>query len=59
LMPDVGYDIANQIYRFLCRHLLHWIETQAILKSHGETIRSLQNLLNRLQVGRLTICVEM
>ena len=53
LMSDVGDDIANQIHRFLCRHLLHWIEAQAILKSHGKTIQSLQNLLDRLKVGSL------
>ena len=59
LMSDIGNGIANQIYRFLGRHLLHWIEAQAILMSHGDTIRSLQNLLNRLKVDRLTLCVEM
>jgi NACHT domain len=42
--------IGERIYEFLREHLLHWIEAMAILKSHGNTIRSLQYLLSWLQV---------
>jgi hypothetical protein len=34
----------------LGRHLLHWMEVLAVLKSHGNTIRLLQNLLDWLRV---------
>ena len=43
-------DIGDLIYGFLGRHLLHWMEALAVLKSHGNTIRSLQNLLDWLRV---------
>jgi hypothetical protein len=50
LVSDVTDDIANQIYAFLVKHLLHWMEALAILKSHDHTIRSIRNLMKWLQV---------
>lgn len=49
-ISQISDDIGDQIYKFLDEHLLHWIEALAILKCHDETIRSLQNLLNWVQV---------
>jgi NACHT domain len=50
LEVTVTSDIGGQIYRFLCKHLLHWMEAMVILNNHDTTIRSLQNLLLWLQV---------
>ena len=50
LISDATGNIGDQIYAFLCRHLLHWIEALAILKRHDITIRSLQSLLKWLSV---------
>ena len=50
LVSDVTDDIVNQIYDFLVKHLLHWMEALAILKSHDHTIRSIRNLMKWLQV---------
>jgi NACHT domain len=50
LITDAADDIGDLIYGFLCRHLLHWMEVLALLKHHGNTIRSLRNLLDWLQV---------
>ena len=50
LVSDVTDDIVNQIYEFLVKHLLHWMEAMAILNSHDDTIRSLNNLLEWLRV---------
>jgi hypothetical protein len=50
LISDVTDDIVNQIYRFLAKHLLHWIEGSVILKSHDRTIQSIDNLMKWLQV---------
>ena len=50
LITHAADDIGDLIYGFLCRHLLHWMEVLALLKHHGNTIRSLQNLLDWLQV---------
>lgn len=50
LMSHPGLDITDRIHKFLSQHLLHWIEAQAILKSHGNTIQSLHNLLAWLKV---------
>ena len=55
LVSDVTDDIVNQIYDFLVKHLLHWMEALAILKSHDHTIRSIRNLMKWLQV-RAPIC---
>jgi hypothetical protein len=53
MIPQVAVisDIGEQIYRFLCQHLLHWMEAMVILKSHDYTIKLLQNLLIWLQVS--------
>ena len=51
LITHAANDIGNLIYGFLGRHLLHWMEALAVLKSHSNTIRSLQNLLDWLRVS--------
>ena len=50
LVSDVTDDIINGMYDFLVKHLLHWMEAMAILNSHDHTIRSIPNLMKRLQV---------
>jgi hypothetical protein len=50
LISTVDDDILNEIYNFLDKHLLHWMEAMAILKSHDCTIRSIDNLMKWLQV---------
>ncbi|KAF8735858.1 hypothetical protein AX14_001364 [Amanita brunnescens Koide BX004] len=49
LISNVADDILNQIYNFLEKHLLHWMEVMAILKYHDSTIRSLHDLIDWLQ----------
>jgi hypothetical protein len=56
LVSDVTDDIVQQIYAFLAKHLLHWMEAMAILKLHDLTIRLIDNLMKWLQV-RVPICV--
>ena len=46
--------IVDRVYSFLDRHLLHWMEALAVLKSHNVTIRSLQILLEWLCVRHPT-----
>ena len=48
LVSDVTDDIVNEIYVFLGKHLLHWIEAMAILKSHDRTIQSIDKLMKWL-----------
>ena len=55
LVSDVTDDIVNQIYAFLAKHLLHWMEALMILKSHDHTIRWIDNLMGWLRVCPL-IC---
>ena len=50
LVSDVTDDIIKQIYDFLVKHLLHWMEAMAILNSHDRTIRSIDDLMKWLQV---------
>jgi hypothetical protein len=50
LISTVDDDILNEIYNFLDKHLLHWMEVMAILKCHNRTIRSIDNLMKWLQV---------
>ena len=50
LISDVLNDIVDQIYAFLVKHLLHWMEAMAILDSHDDTIRSIHNLKEWLRV---------
>jgi hypothetical protein len=50
LVSDVTDDIVNEIYVFLAKHLLHWMEAMAILKCHDHTIRSIDNLMKWLRV---------
>ena len=50
LVSDVTDDILTQIYDFLVKHLLHWMEASAILKIHDCTIRSIVNLMKWLRV---------
>jgi hypothetical protein len=50
LISDITDDIVNRIYDFLAKHLLHWMEALAILKSHDHTIRSIHNLIEWLRV---------
>jgi hypothetical protein len=38
LISDVTDDIVNRMYDFLVKHLLHWMEALAIMKSHDHTI---------------------
>ena len=42
--------IGERVLQFLERHLMHWIEAMALLKSHGRTIRLLHHLLDWLRV---------
>ena len=56
LVSDVTNDLVDQIYDFLVKHLLHWMEAMAILDSHDDTIWSLHNLKEWLQVC-CPICV--
>ena len=56
LISTVEDDILNEIYNFLEKHLLHWMEVMAILKSHDRTIRSVDNLMKWLRVCPL-ICI--
>lgn len=44
--------IGDRIYRFLDKHVLHWIEALALLKRNALTIRLLQSLLSWLKVCR-------
>lgn len=48
LVSDVTDDIVNQLNVFLGKHLLHWMEAMAILKSHDRTIKSIDNLMKWL-----------
>ena len=50
LISYAADDVVDRIYKFLGRHLLHWMEAMAVLKSHDSTIRSLRNLLAWIQV---------
>ena len=50
LVSDVTDDIVNQIYVFLRKHLLHWMEALAILKCHDHTIRLIDTLMQWLLV---------
>ena len=50
LISDATDDIIDRIYDFLVKHLLHWMEALALLKFHDHTIRSIQNLMDWLQV---------
>jgi hypothetical protein len=45
LILTVEDDILNEIYNFLDKHLLHWMEVMAILKCHDQTIRSIDSLM--------------
>jgi NACHT domain len=58
LITHAADDIGDLIYGFLCRHLLHWMEVLALLKHHGNTIQSLQNLLDWLHVCHPTQLLE-
>jgi hypothetical protein len=55
-ISDATDDIVDQIYDFLVKHLLHWMEALAILRCHDHTMRSIQNLFQWLRVCRL-ICI--
>jgi hypothetical protein len=50
LVSGATDDLINQMYVFLEKHLLHWMEAMAILNSHDQTIRSIHNLMEWLQV---------
>ena len=50
LVLEVTDDIINQMYVFLAKHLLHWMEALAILKAHDRTIRLIHNLMEWLRV---------
>ncbi|KIM80170.1 hypothetical protein PILCRDRAFT_9732 [Piloderma croceum F 1598] len=49
LISHTTDHVIDRIYSFLDRHLLHWMEALAVLKSHSNTIQSLQNLLEWLK----------
>ena len=48
-------DVLDEIYNFLDKHLLHWMEVMAILKCHDSTIRSIDNLIKWLRVRPMSI----
>ena len=48
LVSDVTDDLVNEMYILLDKHLLHWIEAMAILKSHDRTIQSIDKLMKWL-----------
>jgi hypothetical protein len=50
LVSNVTDDIVEQVYDFLVKHLLHWMEAMAILNSHDDTIRVIHNLMEWLRV---------
>ena len=50
LVSGHANNIGDLIHDFLIRHLLHWIEAMAILRSHSSTIKSLERLLNLFNV---------
>jgi hypothetical protein len=54
LVSQASESIGNQMYSFMCQHLLHWIEAQVILSNHNYTIRSLQSLWEWLLVRHLS-----
>ena len=58
LITHAADNIGDLISGFLDRHLLHWMEALAVLKSHGNTIQSLQNLLDWLRVCHPTRLLE-
>lgn len=43
-------DLAEVIYHFLQKHLLHWMEALGIIEAHGVAIHSLSRLLQWIQV---------
>lgn len=51
LIASPANGIGDQIHKFLGKHLLHWMEALAVLKSHDTTIQALQNLLKWLLVS--------
>ena len=55
-ISDAMDDIVDQIYDFLVKHLLHWMEALALLKCHDHAIRSIQNLIEWLLVCH-PICI--
>ena len=56
LVSDVTDDIVNEVYNFLVKHLLHWMEAMAILNCHDRTIQLIDKLMKWLQVCP-SICV--
>lgn len=54
LISDIMGDILNQIYNFLSKHLLHWMEVLALLKCHDRAIISLQHLIRWVKVRCLS-----
>ncbi|KZP33641.1 hypothetical protein FIBSPDRAFT_1036166, partial [Athelia psychrophila] len=49
LITDASEGFADMVYRFLCKHLLHWIEALTIGKAFDVVIRSLIMLLKWTQ----------
>ena len=56
LVSDVTDDIVNEVYNFLVKHLLHWMEAMAILNCHERTIQLIDKLMKWFQVCPL-MCV--
>ena len=46
LISHATDNIRELVDRFLCQHLLHWMEALSVLKSHSNTIQSLQIFLS-------------
>src|SRR5271170_2162550 len=47
-------NLGHQIYDFLGRHLLHWVEAMSILKCYRSSFRLLRQLLGWVKVRCLT-----
>jgi hypothetical protein len=58
LISNPSENTGDQIFKFLTRHLLHWMEALAVMKSHSNTIRSLLNLRDWLQVCHPTCLLD-
>lgn len=50
LIADASEDLADTVYQFMRKHLLHWIEALTIMKAYDLVMRLLQKLLKWTQV---------
>ncbi|KZP30747.1 WD40 repeat-like protein [Athelia psychrophila] len=49
LITDASEDLAGVVYRFMCKHLLHWIEALIIMGAYDKLTWSLSMLLEWTQ----------